>query len=261
MYSLAGLSLLNSVLCRRWRDAIVLTYLMALGYLMLANASWGFLVWATLGRYWPELATFPSTATWTSPITVQDLVDGFNAGNIVQAISRLLGRGAGAILQQELPRVLGGYALFHAIAGSAFFVWSVLRLRALALREKVAAGPARARGAARGRASVRGRPASDDLERGRVRGQLASQCAGSNRRRRAGAGELPAGDHHPLAISRRRLFLEKHDAEHERCPNARRGHDHRHAHVAGGCGACRRQHPRRAGTQHLRRSADDAADQ
>jgi ABC-type transport system involved in multi-copper enzyme maturation permease subunit len=149
MYSLAGLSLFNSVLCRRARDAIVLTYLIAVGYLMLANAAWGFLAWATLGRGWPELATFPSTAGWTSPLTVQDLVDGFNAGNIFQAVFRLgSGSSATAVFQQELPRVLGGYALFHVLVGSVFLLWSVVSLRSASLREKVAR-TARPKGARR----------------------------------------------------------------------------------------------------------------
>ena len=33
--------------------------------------------------------------------------------------------------------MLGGYAIFHALVGSVFLVWSILRLRVLALRDKV----------------------------------------------------------------------------------------------------------------------------
>jgi ABC-type Na+ efflux pump permease subunit len=138
MFSLAGLSMLNSVLCRRARDAIVMTYLMTFAYLLLANGAWLLkVIIGTLG-WWPGLLTFPSTATWDSPVTVGDLVDWFNAGNIAYGVFRL-GRGAGAtaVFEQELPIVLGGYAAFHAVAGTAALVWSIVRLRVLALREVV----------------------------------------------------------------------------------------------------------------------------
>src|SRR5947209_3040403 len=69
MVSLAGLSIFNSVLAKRPRDAIALTYLAAVGYLLLSGLSWMLLV-PGLG-----IANFPSTATWTSPVTVQDLVE------------------------------------------------------------------------------------------------------------------------------------------------------------------------------------------
>ena len=44
MFSLAGLSILNSVLAKRPRDAIALTYLGAAAYLMLSAASWALLL-------------------------------------------------------------------------------------------------------------------------------------------------------------------------------------------------------------------------
>src|SRR5205085_11136343 len=45
--------------------------------------------------------------------------------------------GAAAVFEQELPGVLGGYAAFHAVAGTAALAWAVLRLRVLALRDEV----------------------------------------------------------------------------------------------------------------------------
>jgi len=60
--SLAGLSILNSVLCRRARDATVMTYLMAVTYLGLSGLSW-----LLLSAGW---GNFPSTSDWTSPVTV-----------------------------------------------------------------------------------------------------------------------------------------------------------------------------------------------
>jgi hypothetical protein len=52
------------------------------------------------------------------------------------------------VFDQELPAVLGGYAAFHAVAGTAALTWSILRLRVLALRDEVRRS-ARKKGAAR----------------------------------------------------------------------------------------------------------------
>jgi len=137
MYSLAGLSILNSVLCRRARDAIVLTYLMSAAYYMLAS---GALIInpLTAAGVTPGLADFPSTDHWKSPVELRDVVEWLNAGNAGLAVFRL-GRGSGAntVLEAELPGVLGRYALFHGLAGTACLVWAMMRLRVLALRATV----------------------------------------------------------------------------------------------------------------------------
>jgi ABC-type transport system involved in multi-copper enzyme maturation permease subunit len=138
MFSLAGLSMLNSVLCRRARDAVVMTYLMAFAYLLLANGAWVVKIILRANSWWPELIDFPSTKAWQSPVTVGDLIDWFNAGNIAFAVYRLgSGAGATAVFEQELPAVLGGYSAFHAVAGTFALAWAVLRLRVLALRDEV----------------------------------------------------------------------------------------------------------------------------
>jgi ABC-type transport system involved in multi-copper enzyme maturation permease subunit len=138
MFSVAGLSMLNSVMCRRARDAIVMTYLMALAYYILATAAWVTMMIIKGTGWWPELADFPSFGSWHSPVTLSDVVDWFNAGNVIFAIFKL-GGGAGksAVFDEELPSVLGGYVLFHALAGAACLGWSILRLRTLALTENV----------------------------------------------------------------------------------------------------------------------------
>jgi ABC-type Na+ efflux pump permease subunit len=130
MFSLAGLSIYNSVQCRRARDAIVLTYLGFLAYHLLAGVS-RFVYWPTLG-----LADFPSTPTWTSPVTLGDLSDWFNAGNIVYAIYRL-GSGRSTVLEQVLPGVLRDYAIFHGLVGCFCIGRAIARLRVVALRDRV----------------------------------------------------------------------------------------------------------------------------
>src|SRR5205085_428083 len=82
--SIAGLSILNSVLARRPRDAILRTYALVLAYLALSGLSWILLMPAL------NLAAFPSTETWSSPITLEDAVHGFNTGNIGSVVTQLV---------------------------------------------------------------------------------------------------------------------------------------------------------------------------
>jgi ABC-type transport system involved in multi-copper enzyme maturation permease subunit len=128
--SLAGLSMLASVVCRRARDAIVLTYLLAAAYLALSGLSW----LLTLPIGW---AAFPGTQAAPSPITVEDLVKGFNVGNIVAVLIEMrLDMGmSNQSLDAVLPGYLRNYALFHGAIALIGSLWAVLRLRAVALKE------------------------------------------------------------------------------------------------------------------------------
>ena len=83
MLSLASLSILNSVLVKRARDAIVLTYLGAIAYLVLSSMSL-LLLDPSLG-----VAGWPATDTWQSPVTVQDVVAWINSGNVFVQLSQL----------------------------------------------------------------------------------------------------------------------------------------------------------------------------
>jgi ABC-type transport system involved in multi-copper enzyme maturation permease subunit len=139
--SLAGLSIYNSTMTRRARDAIVLTYLMAAAYLGLSGLSWLLL----LPTGW---ADFPSTTAWTSPVTLRDVVEGFNVGNIVAVLVQLsIGMAAPTpgsppgTLDALLPAALAKYALFHGAVAVGGPLWAVLRLRRVALKE--ASQPAR----------------------------------------------------------------------------------------------------------------------
>lgn len=129
MASLGGLSILNSVLMKRPRDAIISTYLMACGYLMLSGLSWLLLLH-------PSVANFPSMESWASPITVDDLVRFFNAGNLIAAFYQLAFAVArGGRLEQVLPALLRDYAIFHGLVAIGCCTWAVLRLRSIALQQ------------------------------------------------------------------------------------------------------------------------------
>lgn len=128
--SLAGLSILASTVCRRARDAIVLTYLLAAAYLVLSGLSWG-LTWPA---GWAAYALTPWSA---SPVTLETLVRWFNAGNIVSALVVMPQDMAAKCesLDDVLPGYLRDYALFHGAVALLGPLWAVLRLRALALTE------------------------------------------------------------------------------------------------------------------------------
>ncbi len=136
VFSVAALSILNSVLCRRARHAIVLTYVAVIAYCLLGCAAWLGKVTLSGPDYWPGLADFPSTTSWTSPVTLGNLIDGFNAGNIpCAALQASHGATAREVFQQDLPAKLSHYAVFHVGVGLLYLCWSMSRLRSGGQRE------------------------------------------------------------------------------------------------------------------------------
>jgi ABC-type transport system involved in multi-copper enzyme maturation permease subunit len=128
MVSLTALGVLVSVYAHHPRQAVLRTYLWAGLYLVASGLSWLLLV-PTLG--W---APAPVTPAWAKVITVQDLVEWFNAGNPVAMTVRLyLEVQRGLILDKLLPAALTGFGLCHLVGAAAFFTWAVLRVRLLAL--------------------------------------------------------------------------------------------------------------------------------
>jgi ABC-type transport system involved in multi-copper enzyme maturation permease subunit len=138
LLSLGGLSLLNSVLARRAREAIVYTYLAGVAYLAVAGLSLLLLI--------PDLgfADFPSTANWTSPLTVADVVKGFNAGNIFYCLARLFDKSSGSP-SEELWGTLRDYAIFHGTVALVCISGAVYRLRQQALKESITVKAAKGR--------------------------------------------------------------------------------------------------------------------
>jgi ABC-type transport system involved in multi-copper enzyme maturation permease subunit len=122
MASLAGLSTLFSVLLRRGRDAILMTYLCIVAYF----TGWG------MQNAIPSAWLSGSTAS--SGFTLTDFLDWYNAGNILVAV-RSVGYFRSNVGGDALWQVLRGYLLFHSLLALACILWAVLRLRAVALKE------------------------------------------------------------------------------------------------------------------------------
>jgi ABC-type transport system involved in multi-copper enzyme maturation permease subunit len=130
MLGLASVSILCSTLFLKPRDAIGMTYLLiityvALGALVKAMAS------PPLGseRIWG----LPHSPTW------EGLSDFVNAGNPLAAVVDIVVAMDRATLATKVPEVLTNYAWFHVALTVIAVTWSIVRLRAIALKTPAAA--------------------------------------------------------------------------------------------------------------------------
>ena len=134
MFGLGGVAQFLSVVCQKPRDAIALTYLLALTYFILSLAS------PLLGQAWPYLVAAPLGGGWV----VADLVSAFNSGNVFFVLHEVRAAGGAGTLDTVIPNLLRQYALFHGILGTSACLYAIVRLRAVALGQAYA--PAAARG-------------------------------------------------------------------------------------------------------------------
>src|SRR5262249_8635974 len=110
MVGLAALCTLFSLYADKPRQAIVRTYRVVIGYLVLSGLAW-LLLMPALG-----MASFPSTGDWSSPVTLTDVVVGASAGNILAVVVELAyGVAGGTPLNDLLPAALWQYAWFQGV--------------------------------------------------------------------------------------------------------------------------------------------------
>lgn len=128
--SLASLSTLFSVHARKPREAIVMTYLTAAAYL---GGSYLLVEWVAAVPN-PQVWSW-RLGDWSGAVNAEQLVDALASGNLLVALRKLWeGWDKGRPLTAVLPEVLRRYALFHGIAALGCTAWSIVRLRALALK-------------------------------------------------------------------------------------------------------------------------------
>jgi ABC-type transport system involved in multi-copper enzyme maturation permease subunit len=125
--SLAGISILASVLCKRSREAILMTYLTIVVYCVLCG----------MGSALVSLRYFPDPLFPDGP-TVDDIVSTFQAGNPSHALYETFSKNTGSPVQQ-VPGVLLRYAVFHSLITLVTVSLAVIRLRLIALRETTVA--------------------------------------------------------------------------------------------------------------------------
>ena len=137
MLGVACLSILASTLFQKPRDAIGVCYLLIVTYVALG------LVLISMEEIYPA---FMQSTLWpgANAPSLKDAIEAINAGNPVSAIIDLIAaingmsrvmRGTPTTLAAELPGIVYRYAIFHGGLALICVVWSILRLRAIALTQ------------------------------------------------------------------------------------------------------------------------------
>ena len=143
MLGIGSLSILLSTLFKKPRDAISLTYLMLIAYGALAT----FALTMSFGPWGMRPLWFGDDPPSFIP-TVGEVSGVLNAGNPLAAIvvlgNAIGGRGGGN-LATVLPVVLERYAWFHLSVTVVCVSWSILRVRAIALKQSVGGTTAKLR--------------------------------------------------------------------------------------------------------------------
>lgn len=131
MLGLACVGILFSTLFQEPRDAIGLTYLFIVAYLGLGTLGKS-LTLARSPLMDVSIFYFPDHPTWG------DFSDFINAGNPIAAIIEIVEAVASATLNTALPALLTRFAIFYGVLSAICIVWSIARLRAIALKQTVA---------------------------------------------------------------------------------------------------------------------------
>ena len=126
MLSLSAMSMVCSITAKRARDAIALAYLLAFAYFALS-------LLVQLIRITSYAAE--SLTIFHRTITLGDVVYAGTVGNPVLGLVEVMESRFQSGDDKVLMGVLGHFALFHAILIVSCLSWSVLRMRAVALRQ------------------------------------------------------------------------------------------------------------------------------
>ncbi len=132
MLGIASISILFSTLFKKPRDAISVTYLFLLTYCGISTIALAFRGPLSLTPIW----------FGEDPPTLRDAIAVLNAGNpiaaiadVVSAINGMNRAGARTNLGAELPGILTRYTWFHLVLAAICIAWSIVRVRAIALKQ------------------------------------------------------------------------------------------------------------------------------
>jgi ABC-type transport system involved in multi-copper enzyme maturation permease subunit len=158
MYGLGGVSIVQSIYHKQPRNAIAVTYLIALAYLALSVLAASSFARVSLGTPTSVLASawrlpgdfhrafFGSEGPLFFFTQLADvLVQVFVSGNPVFAIAQVKRAIDTNLLDANLPIVLGNFALFHGLLGTGSILVANLRLRPVAMRQASGGGRVRRR--------------------------------------------------------------------------------------------------------------------
>jgi hypothetical protein len=123
LVSMSCLCMLNSVLNRKSRDAIAISYFCILGYLLLSGGSWALLSYAV-------------RIPWISPTQLEKVLYVGSAGNpVVMAVFATDDVNMGHPIEEVLLKYLRDFAIFHGLVSLLACLISVLALRRYALNQ------------------------------------------------------------------------------------------------------------------------------
>lgn len=128
MVGIGGISILNSVIYKRPRDSIAISYFYVIAY---------FFITSLLFQYHTPLA-FRAIPPAPIPLPASDeeaFFDVLYTGNIVVLVRKLFHSGVSGTLAADLPGLLGEYTLFYGGLAVVCIVWSIARLRRIALKQ------------------------------------------------------------------------------------------------------------------------------
>jgi ABC-type transport system involved in multi-copper enzyme maturation permease subunit len=131
MLGIGSVSILFSTLYQRPRDAIGISYLAIVAYVGLATLGKGL----SLASPWPM--TYPVRFD-DYTLTLNEVAWFVNLGNPIAAVIDISLAMRSATLLTTLPGLLTGYAWFHGILSAVCIVWSIARVRAIALKQTTA---------------------------------------------------------------------------------------------------------------------------
>jgi ABC-type transport system involved in multi-copper enzyme maturation permease subunit len=126
--SLSALGMAASVLARRVRDAVALTYLSAMVYVAGSFGLWAIAMWLTYAPAWRA-----SFNLFGYTITPEDMAYPIICGNPFYMTGTVMrARGMGGL---DLFSAVVDFALFHAVAIALLVTWAGFRLRPIALKQ------------------------------------------------------------------------------------------------------------------------------
>jgi ABC-type transport system involved in multi-copper enzyme maturation permease subunit len=126
MVGIGGMSILNSVIYKRPRDSIAISYLFLIAYLFLSTF---------LFQYQPPTAFGPRPAAAGAEA---DVIEFIYTGNFIVLLAKVLRSGSAGTLAADLPGLLSEYTVFWGGVALVCVAWAVLRLRRIALKQTFA---------------------------------------------------------------------------------------------------------------------------
>ncbi len=132
MLGIGGISILNSVVYKRPRDSIAISYFFCVAYFVITTVLFSYQPPAVFGFFWPR-APAP-----TVPTGEEQFFEILYIGNIIVVLAKVLRSGVSGTLSADLPGLLGEYALFYGSLALVCITWSIARLRRIALKQTFA---------------------------------------------------------------------------------------------------------------------------